>query len=67
MKIEGGLWVLQPIAADPRRRASHMSGVARLSGAPVKALDIRRGAAMLIAPLGARGRAGRIRGSLQVG
>lgn len=44
-----------------------MSGVARLSGAPVKALDIRRGAAMLIAPLGARGRAGRIRGSLQVG
>jgi UDP-N-acetylglucosamine 1-carboxyvinyltransferase len=48
---------LNRMGADIRTEGHHavISGVERLSGAPVRALDIRAGAAMIIAALGADG------------
>jgi UDP-N-acetylglucosamine 1-carboxyvinyltransferase len=48
---------LNRMGADIRTEGHHavISGVERLSGAPVRALDIRAGAAMVIAALGADG------------
>ncbi len=49
---------LNRMGADIRTEGHHavIRGVERLSGAPVRALDIRAGAAMVIAALGADGR-----------